>query len=126
MERTYNLRLPREIEAKHGVEFTDSPKNWVLRSGPVAEFLTAMYPPNSRVGVHACNDRKTSLCNLPMSNAETIVSGRAEKVADAVTCKFCQARLINAGVLDPSADHVGAYARDYGRRRPPLWLYEEW
>jgi hypothetical protein len=37
-------------------------------------------------------------------------------VAGTVTCRFCQARLVNAGVLDPEAPHVHEYARDYGTR----------
>jgi hypothetical protein len=31
------------------------------------------------------------------------------------SCKFCQARLVGAGVLDPQAE-VSAYAADYGMR----------
>ena len=124
MEWTFDLRLPKLAEAKHGLEFTDDPKNWVQVKGSVDEFITAMYPENSEAGIHASNDRKNSLCGLPLPYAETVRSGRAEDVAAAVTCKFCQTRLVKAGVLDADADIVGAYARDYGRRRPPLWLYE--
>ncbi len=70
MDRTFELRLPKLAEAKHGLEFTDDPTNWAQR--------------------------------------------RARSAS----------RLVNAGVLDADAGIVGAYARDYGRRRPPLWLYK--
>jgi hypothetical protein len=124
-ERTYNLRLPREAEVpRAGVSFTDSPKNYEDKSGSINEFLTLVYPQNSRVGIHASNDRKSSLCGLPMT-AEVIDSGMAEKMAVKVTCQFCQARLVGAAVLDPDDERVSAYARDYGRRRPPLWLEEK-
>jgi hypothetical protein len=113
VDRTFDLRWPTLAEAKHGLEFTEVPKNWVQKKGSVGEFLTAMYPENSEAGIHASNDRKNSLCGLPLPYAETVRSGRAEDVAAAVTCKFCQARLVNAGVLDADADIVGAYARDY-------------
>ena len=124
MERSYHLRLPKEASATHGVEFMDSPRNWVDKAGPIREFITAMYPQNSEAGIHASNDRKTSLCGLDVTKAETIDSGTAETVAAKVTCRFCQARLVNAGVLDADASEVSAYARDYGRRRPPTWLPE--
>jgi hypothetical protein len=38
------------------------------------------------------------------------------KVKAHVRCKFCQARLAGAGVLDPQADSVSPYAADYGSR----------
>lgn len=125
MERRYKLRLPKEPEEKHGLEFTDNPKNWVDKADVVNEYLYALYPPNSSIGIHAANKREESFCGLPMKNAETVKWGRAEDVAPAITCKFCQARLVNVGLLNPKAAEVSEYARDYGSRRPPLWLYEK-
>jgi hypothetical protein len=50
------------------------------------------------------------------ATADVKATGNAAKVAPAVTCKFCAARLVNAGVLDPTAEGVSAYAADYGTR----------
>jgi hypothetical protein len=85
-ERTYDLRLPTSDEVpKSGVVFIDKPRNWVQKSGVVREFLTLMYPQNGPIGMHASNDRKKSLCNVPVTKAETIDSGTAEKIATRVT-----------------------------------------
>jgi hypothetical protein len=124
VERRYKLRLPKEPEEKHGLEFTDNPKNWVDVEGFVKEYLYALYPPNSSIGIHAGNEKKDSFCGLPMKNAETVKWDKAEDVAPAITCKFCQARLVNVGLLNPKAPEVSAYARDYGTRMPPDYLYE--
>jgi hypothetical protein len=32
---------------------------------------------------------------------------------------FCQARLVNAGVMDPNEAYMTAYAKAYGTRTPP-------
>jgi len=118
---TYRVRTPKSIEANHGVEFTDSPKNYIEKTGVVSEFLKVKLPYNGPLGAHGSNDGKTSLCGLPVSNAESVESGKVEKVAVRVDCRFCQTRLVNAGILDPDDYRVTAYARDYGRRTPPLW-----
>src|SRR5262245_15720963 len=123
MERTFSLRLPIDAEATHGLTFTDSPKNWVLKSGSVTKFISAKYPQSSSAGVHASNyGEKKSLCGVGVASAETIASGVAEQVAVNVTCVFCQARLVNAGIVDADEDYVSADAGDYGRRQPPDWL----
>jgi hypothetical protein len=124
VERHYKLRLPKEPEEKHGLEFTDRPKNWVDVEGVVKEYLYALYPPNSSIGIHAANEKKDSFCNLPMKNAETVKWGRAEEVAQVIGCKFCQARLVHVGLLSARSREVSEYARDCGTRLPPLWLYE--
>lgn len=70
--------------------------------------------------MHAAGkDGDASLCGVPVSGkAEPQVhaSGQAAKVAPHVTCKFCQARLVAAGVLDQQAEGVSPYAADYGTR----------
>jgi hypothetical protein len=124
VERRYKVRLPKDPEEKHALEFTHNPKNWIDVEGVVKEYIYALYPPNSSIGIHAGNERKNSFCRLPMTNAETVKWGRAEEVASAITCKFCQARLVHVGLLNPKAPEVSAYARDYGTRKPPDYLYE--
>jgi hypothetical protein len=87
VERRYKLRLPKEPEEKHGLEFTENPKNWVDKEDVVNEYLYALYPPNSSIGIHAANKREESFCGLPMKNAETVKWGRAKDVATAITCR---------------------------------------
>jgi hypothetical protein len=124
LERRYKLRLPKSPEANHGLEFTYNPRNWEDVEGVVEEYFYALYPPNSSIGIHAGNEKKESFCRLPMNNAETVKWDRAEEVAPAITCKFCQARLVHVGLLNPKAPEVSEYARDYGTRQPPDYLYE--
>jgi hypothetical protein len=116
VRRTYDLRLPRVAQQGPGLVFTDSPRNWVAKRGSLNELMVAMRVQNSPVGVHASNNGEKSLCAVPLNGAETISHGSPEVVAGRVTCRFCQARLVNAGVLDPNAPHVQDYARDYGTR----------
>lgn len=116
-DRTYDLRLPKLGRAGAGLVFTDSPRNWVAKRGWLGALMVAMLPRSSRLDVHASNDGEKSLCAVPLTDAETILHGSPEVVAGTVTCPFCQARLVNAGVLDPEAPHVHEYARDYGMRR---------
>jgi hypothetical protein len=127
VERHYELRMAKGPEEKHGLEFTDNPRNWVDVEGVVKEYFYALYPPNSSIGIHASNEKtkdSLSFCGLPMKNAETVRWGRAEDVGSAITCKFCQARLVRVGLLNAKAPEVSEYARDYGTRRPPLYLHE--
>jgi hypothetical protein len=116
VDRTYDLRLPTRAQQGPGLIFTDSPRNWVAKRGSLSELMVAMLPRNSPVGVHASNHGEKALCGVPLKQAETILHGSPKVVAKRVTCRFCQARLVNAGVLDPNAPHVHEYARDYGTR----------
>jgi hypothetical protein len=113
VERTYNLRLPKLAQAGPGLVFTDSPRNWVAKRGSLGRLMVAM---DSPPGVHASNTGEKSLCGEPLMQAGTVLHGTPEVVAGLATCPFCQARLVNAGVLDPQAPHVREYARDYGTR----------
>ena len=113
MERTYNLRLPKLAQAGPGLVFTDSPRNWVAKRGSLGRLMVAMDSPSC---VHASNTGEKSLCGEPLTQAETVLHGTPEVMANLATCPFCQARLVNAGVLDPNGPHVQAYARDYGTR----------
>ncbi len=107
--------MPKAIDAGAGVEFTDSPKNYIHKKGTLNERMWAMVSQNSQC--HASNDGKRSLCELgPWANAETLAEGSPEKIARRVRCVWCQARLVNAGVIDPDEDWVTAYAKDYGTR----------
>jgi len=96
--------------------FTDAPRNWVAKRGSLSALMVAMLPQNSPEGVHGSNNGEKSLCGVPLERAEPILHGSPEVVAGRVTCRFCQARLVNAGFLDPYAPHVHEYARDYGTR----------
>jgi hypothetical protein len=116
VEKIYNLRLPKLAHEGPGVVFTDSPRNWVAECGSVGGLMVAMHPQNSPLGVHASNTGAQSLCGVPLTQAETVLHGTPEVVASLATCRFCQVRLVNAGVLDPRAPHVQEYARDYGTR----------
>src|ERR671925_1481086 len=104
MGRTFDLLLPKDAEAGPDVVFTDSPKkNYVRKRGELAEYMWAIEPQNSSSGSHASNDGKKALCGEgPWTNAESLESGSPEKVAPRIRCKFCQARLVNAGVMDPA------------------------
>jgi hypothetical protein len=113
VDRTYNLRLPKLAQAGPGLVFTDSPRNWVANRGSLGGLMVAM---RSALGVHASNTGEKSLCGESLTDAETVLHGTPEVVAGLATCPFCQARLVNAGVLDPQAPHVQEYARDYGTR----------
>jgi hypothetical protein len=74
--------------------------------------MVAMLPQNSALGVHASNNGEKSLCGALLERAETILHGSPEVVAGRVSCRFCQARLVSAGVRDPNAPHVHEYAKD--------------
>ena len=91
------------------------------KTGQVPAQLQAVRLLGSPIGVHAAaKDGTTSLCGRPSrrpARAATVeATGTAAKVAHVVTCRFCQVRLVGAGVLDPKAESVSAYARDYGTR----------
>jgi hypothetical protein len=103
------LTIPRQVE------FTKSPKNYMRKKGTLEETMWAMAPHNSQWGCHASNDGETSICGIrgKWTNAETLKKGRPEDVATYVRCPFCQARPVNAGVLEPAIG-VSPYARDYG------------
>lgn len=109
---TRYLWLPKAIDARPGLVYADSPHEWGRYRYQLGERMQAVQPQNS--GSHASNDGKRSLCNTgPWTNAESLIEGSPEKIAPRVTCKFCQARLVHAGVLDPNV--AQAYARYYGR-----------
>ena len=120
MGRTFDLLLPKANDAGPNVAFTDSPKNYVRRTGTLSEHMWAIEPQNSPWGSHASNDGKSSLCGLgSWTNAESLETGSPAKVASRVRCKFCQSRMVNAGVIDPNEAYVTAYAKDYGTRPLP-------
>ena len=118
MGRTYDLLLPRANNEGPGLVFTGSPKNYVHRKGTLSERMWAIEPQGT--DSHACNNRNKSLCGLgPWANADTSAEGSPENVAPRVRCKFCQARMVNAGVIDPNEAYLTAYAKDYGTRPLP-------
>ena len=118
--RSFDVLLPRLNRAAEGVTFESG--NYVRRTGTVPAVLTAVRLTGSPLGVHAApKDGGASLCGVSVTpngkaTADVQASGQAAKVAPHVTCKFCQARLVGAGVLAPDAPNVGAYAADYGSR----------
>ena len=114
--RSFDVLLPRLNRADAGVTFEAG--NYMRRSGVVPAQLQAVRMNGSPLGVHAASkDGSTSLCRLPITaNGKSLASGTANKVAASVTCKFCQTRLVAAGLLDPQAEGVSAYAADYGSR----------
>ena len=58
-----------------------------------------------------------SLCLVgDWKDPQILAEGSPDKVAPSVRCSFCQARLVNAGVIDSKEAYVTAYARDYGTR----------
>ena len=118
--RSFDLLLPTEIDARPGLEFTDSPKNYVRKTGTLNDLMWVIEPQDSPWGTHASNDRKSSVCGVgSWTNAETLGEGSPETIAPRVRCQFCQARLVNAGVMDPVQDYVRSYAKDYGTRPLP-------
>jgi hypothetical protein len=117
MGRKFDLLLPKANDAGPGVVFTESPKNYMRRAGTLNELMWAIEPQGSES--QASNDGKRSLCGLgPWTNAETLAEGSPEMIAPRVRCRWCQARLVNAGVIDPDEAWVTAYAKDYGTRPP--------
>src|SRR5262245_7994768 len=112
MGRAFDLRLPKANDAGPGVDFTESPKNYLRIAGRLNERMWAIEPQGR--DSQASNDGKRSLCGLgPWTNAETLVEGSPEKIAPRVRCRWCQARLVNAGVIDADESWVTAYAKDY-------------
>jgi hypothetical protein len=126
-KRAFDILLPRLNRAEAGVVFAAG--NYVRRTGVVPAKLQAARLPGGSIGVHAAAaDGSESLCGLslvsPSKTNEAAVhySGTAAKAAESVTCKFCAARLIAAGVIGadslPSSMPAASreYARDYGSR----------
>ena len=111
MEKRY-IWLPKAIDARPGLVYEDSPDEWKRYPYTLSERIMAIQPQNQ--DAHASNDGKRSLCGLgPWTNAVRLVQGPPEEVAPQVGCRYCQARLVQAGVLDPEDAHP--YARYYGR-----------
>lgn len=111
MEWSY-IWLPKSIDAPPGLLYADAPDEWKRYRYKLAERMIVMQPQNS--GSHAIpsGDNKALCMTGPWTNAESLTEGTPEEVAPRVTCKFCQARLVHAGVMDPNA--AQAYARCYG------------
>src|SRR5262245_20797039 len=132
----FDLLLPRLCRDGAGIVFAAG--NYCRVSGSIEKPLQAMRLQGGSIGVHASDatrDYASTLCNLPLQSAtkanEARVYGadngkrgkQAEHAADAVTCKFCLARLIASGII--TADAVAArsdvsaesraYAIEYGR-----------
>jgi hypothetical protein len=116
--RSFDVLLPRLTRAAEGVTFEAG--NHVRRQGTIPAQLAAIRLSGSPLGAHAApKGGDTSLCGCPLTpngkgKAEVLAQGTAARVATAVTCKFCQARLVAAGVLAP--EQANEYARDYGTR----------
>jgi hypothetical protein len=116
--RSFDVLLPRLSRADEGITFTNG--NYVRRTGTVPAILAAVRLSGSPLGIHAAaKDGTSSLCGLALtpngkSEAEVKASGQAAKVALAVTCRFCEARLVGAGVKP--ASEASKYAADYGTR----------
>lgn len=116
--RSFDVLLPRLGREREGVTFAAG--NYVRKTGTVPALLVAVKLNGSPLGVHAAaKGGDVSLCGCSLvptggSERQTSASGQAAKVATSVTCRFCQARLVGAGVLDPQAEGVSAYAADYG------------
>ena len=81
--------------------FTESPKNYVRKAATLSEHMWAIEPQGSES--QASNDGRRSLCGLgPWTNAETLAEGSPEMIASRVRCRWCQARLVNAGSSIPT------------------------
>jgi hypothetical protein len=131
IKRAFDILLPRLNRATAGGTFAAG--NYVRRTGVVPALLEARRLHGGSIGVHATEKGGShSLCALPLAStskdatARLYKAGRAENVAPFVTCKFCAARLVAAGLL--TAETIGsgdgcrmssddkAYALDYGSR----------
>lgn len=128
-QRAFDILLPRLNRAEAGDVFVAG--SYVRRSGVVPPALQAARLQGGSIGVHAAAAGAShSLCGCALTSetkaaaareyAACKAAGKAgsalTRVAEAVTCKFCQARLIAAGVLAADAPHVHSYAADYGTR----------
>src|SRR5262249_44927280 len=128
--RSYDLLMPRRLTAGAGVPLGSEPFN--RRSGIVPTLLQAVRLPGGSIGVHAAAiDAEASLCNCTLTsatkdNAPLVMAAHAPRKTrpahKAVTCKFCLARLLQAGVI-AEADIAAsckaewrAYAIDYATR----------
>jgi hypothetical protein len=118
--RTFDVLMPRLARAEAGVTFETG--SFVRKTGTVPAQLKAVRLSGSPLGTHAASrDSGSSLCGLPLvasgkSTPKIEASGQAAKVALTVACRFCQARLVGAGLLDAKAEGVSSYAADYGSR----------
>ena len=50
MGRTFDLLLPTEIDARPGLELTDSPRNYVRKTGTLNELMWVIEPQDSPWG----------------------------------------------------------------------------
>ena len=119
--RDYDLLLPRLGRADAGLVFEAG--NFVRLSGTVPAQLSAVRLSGSPLGAHATakGGIPLLLCGVALrangkSEPDVKASGEASKTSLSVTCRFCQARLVAAGVLDPKTEGVSPYAADYGTR----------
>ena len=116
--RTFDVLLPRLARAGEGLTFEGG--DYVRLTGTVPAQLAAIRMTGSPLGVHAAaKGGDTSLCGVPVTSngkakAEQQATGQAAKVAPAVTCRFCEARLVAAGVKPAAA--ASPYGADYGTR----------
>lgn len=133
------LALPRANRAGAGETPDSTPFGEYVTIVPPIEHIAAVTRHGGSIGTHAVDGRaldawrsdgtsmSASLCNCDLravpgstrdgQKAETIERGdRGEAAIARVTCKFCQARLIAAGLLAADAPHVTPYAADYGSR----------
>jgi len=119
------LTLPKAKLADAGADIGAVPV--VLRNTivPTEQYLEITRRHGSTCGAHAADSRLSySLCNSPldrvdgsMRDQEKAERRRGATGSEAVKqtrCKFCQTRLVAAGLL-PASD-AGAYAADYGTR----------
>jgi hypothetical protein len=112
--------LPKSVSAPPGLVYADAPDDWRRYRYALDDRMFVMAPQTG--DSHAAfpntqGDMKGLCATGPWDNAETLAEGRPEQVALRVTCKFCQARLVHAGVLDP--DDAQAYAKYYGTLAAP-------
>jgi hypothetical protein len=112
MPATYDLLLPKRSAEQAGLSFRRG--NYINVKGTINKRLMLAFSGSMKIGSHASNDGEVSLCGLKL--VTKAVTGPAEDIAMHVTCQFCQARLLSAGVLLPKAPLVTDYALDYGTR----------
>lgn len=132
---TFDLLMPRKALVAAGLTFERG--NFVRITGAVPRYLQAARLSGGSIGVHAAgSDADVSLCRCSLVSAtksgtlNKSDSGARERVAQAVTCRFCAARLVSAGLLTAEtlnksmSEAHRAYALEYGGKSATAALAE--
>lgn len=117
--RAFDVLMPKRCNVP--ADLVLAAGNYVRMAGNVPALLVATRLHGGSIGVHAAGKGEAqTLCRVPVESAtkdatpKTYAAGKASNAAviGAVTCRYCETRLVAAG-LKP-AEQASEYARKYG------------